>query len=289
MSKNDTFDWRWVKTGFFKPNVNKMEKNKDVDGLMKALKHKDMDVGRKAVESLGRIGAPALELLIQALKDEDVRSLATEALGRMGTPAVEPLIQALKDEYHVDSREMPAKALLGGFGIYKKVQHYIVRSGAAEALGKIGDARAVEPLIQALKDRDYDVRGKAAEALGKIGDARAVEPLIQALKDEYAQPAAIESLGKIGAPAVEPLIQYLVSVRPIMYTRGASVKSLIKIGAPAVEPLIQALKNEYNVVRSGAADSLGEIGSARAVEPLIKHLKINTMMSEVKLQKLLEE
>nr|MCR5853609.1 HEAT repeat domain-containing protein [Thermodesulfobacteriota bacterium] len=30
--------------------------------------------------------------------------------------------------------------------------------------------RAVEPLIQALRDEDSDVRWTAAEALGKIGD-----------------------------------------------------------------------------------------------------------------------
>jgi HEAT repeat protein len=41
----------------------------------------------------------------------------------------------------------------------------------------------VEPLIAALKDKDSDVRKAAAEALGKIGDPRAVEPLIAALKD----------------------------------------------------------------------------------------------------------
>ncbi len=40
---------------------------------------------------------------------------------------------------------------------------------AAEALGKIGDARAVEPLIAALKDSDEDVRQAAAEARGRLG------------------------------------------------------------------------------------------------------------------------
>ena len=39
----------------------------------------------------------------------------------------------------------------------------------------------VNTLIQKLKDKDPDVRYKAAEALGKIKDARAVEPLIAAL------------------------------------------------------------------------------------------------------------
>jgi len=57
----------------------------------------------------------------------------------------------------------------------------VVRQTAAEVLGEIGDARAVEPLLAALRDEDSDVREAAAEALGKIGDARAAVPLRSAL------------------------------------------------------------------------------------------------------------
>jgi HEAT repeat protein len=46
-----------------------------------------------------------------------------------------------------------------------------VRWRAAGALGKIGDSRAVEPLIAALKDENSRVRQYAAEALRKIGPA----------------------------------------------------------------------------------------------------------------------
>jgi HEAT repeat protein len=70
--------------------------------------------------------------------------------------AVEPLIQALlKDTDPVQVK-------------------------AAESLGYLRDERAVEPLIQALKDekRYHSVRWKAARALGEIGDKRAIEPLI---------------------------------------------------------------------------------------------------------------
>jgi len=42
----------------------------------------------------------------------------------------------------------------------------------------------VEKLIKELKDKDWFVRKIAANALGNIGDLRAVEPLIQTLKDE---------------------------------------------------------------------------------------------------------
>ena len=42
----------------------------------------------------------------------------------------------------------------------------------------------VKELIKALKDSDADVRERAAEVLGKMGDGRAVKPLINALKDD---------------------------------------------------------------------------------------------------------
>ena len=87
-----------------------------------------------------------------------------------------------------------------------------VRRHAAGALGKIGDARAVEPLIGVLSDDDENVRWRAAEALGKIGDKRAVEPLIGVLgdEDEYVRSSAAEALGVIGdVRAVEPLIKAL--------------------------------------------------------------------------------
>lgn len=60
-----------------------------------------------------------------------------------------------------------------------------VRRDVAVALGATGDAKAAEPLIQALKDQSWRVRSEAASALGELADSRAVEPLgILALKDE---------------------------------------------------------------------------------------------------------
>lgn len=94
------------------------------------------------------------------------------------------------------------------------------RMEAAEALGKIKDAKAVDSLIRALKDdEDGVVRmsvaealGKTIEALGKIGDARAVQPLLRALKDEdqNIQCKAAEALGKIGDfGSVEAILDWL--------------------------------------------------------------------------------
>ncbi len=43
--------------------------------------------------------------------------------------------------------------------------------------------QSVDQLIQDLKNENGTIRANAADALGRLNDTRAVEPLIQALKD----------------------------------------------------------------------------------------------------------
>jgi hypothetical protein len=77
-----------------------------------------------------------------------------------------------------------------------------IRFSAAEALAKIGDPQAVEPLLGALRDVKWRVRYVAAWALGEIGDLRAVEPLGAAyqewgLRHRYSAALALWHLGNV--------------------------------------------------------------------------------------------
>ncbi len=54
---------------------------------------------------------------------------------------------------------------------------------AAEALGRMRDRQALDPLLRALQDEDWRVRQKAAWALGAIGDPRALQPLRRLTND----------------------------------------------------------------------------------------------------------
>ena len=56
---------------------------------------------------------------------------------------------------------------------------------AAESLARLGDPRAVDPLIDALYDEDWRVRQKAAWALGYLGDPRAIIPLRRLYRVEH--------------------------------------------------------------------------------------------------------
>ena len=134
------------------------------------------------------------------------------------------------------------------------------RWSAASALGKIGDARAVEPLIKALKTNGDVMRDVVAAALSIIGEP-VVEPLINALggKDWSTRLGAADALGRIGDErAVEPLINRLNDRSK--YVRAGAARALGKIGdSRAVEPLRRLLDGDNNKVRNAAAHALEDI------------------------------
>ena len=195
---------------------------------------------------------------------------------------VKGLIGALgyqKDPYG-DLRRAAAEAL-GEIGDPRAVEPLIgslkddrVHLAAIKALDKINDRRAVEPLIGMLKSRGREASEAAAMTLGHLGDPRAIEPLVAALGNG---PAAAEALIQIGdARAVDPLIGKLLwkNQWPMFRdSREAAAELLGRFGDPrAVEPLIAALKDQDRDVRKAAAEALGRLGDLRAVEPLLAFL-----------------
>ncbi len=81
-------------------------------------------------------------------------------------------------------------------------------TAALSLVSKGKKAAAAFPfLMKALSDISYAVRGEAAEALGKIGDVRAVPALVKMLFDEsrYAKMKAARALENMGVPAVSAL------------------------------------------------------------------------------------
>ena len=74
-----------------------------------------------------------------------------------------------------------------------------VRVTAAQSLGRLEEACAVEVLVVALSDEVGMVRQMSAQALGRIEDTRAVEALVERLQDELAEVRLVsaQALGRI--------------------------------------------------------------------------------------------
>jgi len=246
--------------------------------LQKALKEEQLEPG-KGIKSL-------IDCFKETSASEPVDVLfkrtehAVAALVTMGPPAVEPLISTLAEKDRFVRRA--AAEALGKIRDLRAVEPLLSElesdntpEGAVIALGDIGDRRAVDALLRALEHRDSFVRQYAAEALGQTGDVRAVEPLIVALRNkdnDSVQRSAARALGKIrDSRALSHLIATLNDRKAHEFVRTAAATALGDLGdRAAVKTLITTLADgtARGYIKNAAVGALGEIGDPHAVKPL---------------------
>ncbi len=154
------------------------------------------------------------------------------------------------------------------------------RREAAQRLGRSHNVRAVQPLIDALRDSDATVRRAAAEALGQLQDFHATSALLTALNDPEptVARAAAHAIAAIGDPAsVDGLIQALLSAPN--HVQWAIEPTLAKINpnwasSPAAKNTmpshLRRLEDPDEYVRQSSAGVLESIGDARAFDAFIK-------------------
>ncbi|MBN1342505.1 MAG: MFS transporter [Phycisphaerae bacterium] len=146
-------------------SVRHNDGNVVLNDVGEALEDPDPGVRREALLALGRIGTPeAVELLIWYLHEPDrtTRTASAEALGvARSAEGTMPLVAALDD---ADGH---------------------VRRAAADALGNLPDQRATETLLGLLdREQDSEVLIGAATALSRIGEFRAIrQMLVMALQN----------------------------------------------------------------------------------------------------------
>jgi HEAT repeat protein len=220
-------------------------------------------------EGLSREFRRALAIaLIPRLSDEDplVIAGATEcvnALGRDGALALSRLRENVKS----DRAE--------------------IRHASLRAIGALArdPARSVPVLTRALDHPDGETRVLAALALAQFGPdaapaSRRLADLAESGETRTAL-AAIQCLGRIGAPAGEGVVEPLgraLAKHPESLVRGASAVALGRIGlgaATAVPALAEALRDEESYVRGNAAQALARFGEEAdaAVPDLVRALR----------------
>ncbi len=179
-------DWRVRRSAAL--SLGKIGDRRAVKPLTFALRDEEFSVTEAASWALNNISTKYIEMLSIAHKDENDNSRKTtmRTSGKIGDKqAAEPLRAKLRDkDWRV--RKIAADELLK-IGWQPKDEEekawFLVASRKWNKAGELG-APAVEPLITALQDEDNNVRLLAAVYLGKIGDARAIEPLITVLDND---------------------------------------------------------------------------------------------------------
>jgi HEAT repeat protein len=160
-----------------------------VDPLIEVIASSNWHIRQAAAAALGRIGDPrAIDPLVAALAERDwhVGQAAATALGRIGDPrAIDPLVAALAGS-DAEVRRAANEALASIGWAPSNAGERAASSIANDAWStcvEIG-APAVEPLVTILGVGGAGVRQAAAAALGRIGDPRAIDPLVAALAEE---------------------------------------------------------------------------------------------------------
>lgn len=225
-----------------------------IPDLLPLLKDKEAEVRSAACIALGKFCDPAtFDDITNVLLDDvmiEVRQSAACALGDTKHPAAIPfLMEALRDSFWWYEREQAAKDLL-------------------TAIEKMG-AGIVEPLIEALGDKEGTVRKFAAMVLGNLGDVRAMEELGMTLYDLHHEvsKAAAEALTKFGARSVDILLEALN--HPEAGIRECAISALGKIQDARIAPvLIEMLRDPDRIVQKQAMQSLGELRDQSALPAL---------------------
>ena len=251
--------------------------------VVAALMDADINVRNQCARALKTMGATATPHLIFALKvaDTTYQSIISNILIDIGEAALDQLLATMEDKSFNVRKNLVF--ILGKIGDPRAIEPMIallenpdsqLQKIVAENVKKF-NTESVDPLITALKKRDPNVRKIASEILGDIGDPRAIGPLIIALKDTNpdVRICAAQALGKLqDHRAVEPLIVSLKDKNANV--RKNSVEILGALGdSRAVEPLISALSDVDHSIKLCAVEALGKIGDPRAIDPLIAKLQ----------------
>jgi HEAT repeat protein len=144
---------------------------------------------------------------------------------------------------------------------------FFVALSAAEALGSIGDRRAVDPLMEVVDSKTVkiEVQGACLQALASCGkgDAAAEDALFRyaEAKGDTVRANALEALGRLGADdAVKVLAKHLKDEKNTR-CRGAAATGLGRTGRKDAIPYLQAaLDDEALTVRECVRSALSSLG-----------------------------
>lgn len=222
-----------------------------VPPLIEMLQDKGGIARTAAARALAKQGpGPALDAAIALLKSprDEVRTSAANAVGLFGASAEPSLLPLLKSE---------------------KIEDVQVALSALSSMGG-PRAEAVPAVIAALKHTKGGVRSMATTALAKSG-ANALPVMLAALRSidkcsapaqpsEFAQSLS-DTFGRIGAPAVPPLIE-LLEKSPRSHAPDAQTAS----GEAVSVEIVNHDSHEKLCVsgRVAALEALGKIGPAAA-------------------------
>ena len=177
--------------------LGRLAAHSSLELFIRGLESEHREIRLASAEGLASLGnSKSVPVLVEALEkngDREELRLIGEALVETGTEEAETaLIKLLKRKKL--SGQIIASNLLGEMGsqralgpltaLFLKTGNRIIRDAATEAIAKLGSRSSLQPLLDALREKNSHVRSNAVRILGAIGKRDAIEVLAVAMDDD---------------------------------------------------------------------------------------------------------
>jgi HEAT repeat protein len=231
--------------------------------LCQMMRHTDPDAQVAAATMLDHLLDPrSVDAFIDAMGQPAVRDIAVGTLKKLGAirERIDDSFNALRDVEGASEREearMSTVINLLGIGRpsveilieYLEDDDWLVREAAADLLGKIGDVRAVDPLMKRLAmDQDTGVKELAIKALGLIGDARPTQLYLESIPIRPLRVYAMEALAKIKD------VEVLRPHKELFDRLRTDRDGLVAYNAGLIADKLEAMDSAHVISREGHGD-----------------------------------
>jgi HEAT repeat protein len=228
-------------------------------------------VRRAVVAALARIGTPAVAALCGTLvvdrTNETRLAAAVDALVA-SSGDVEPAVLALAERAETHAILCDVAQILGrrkssaaipALARWSAHADDNVAVAALEALGRIGGAGVIEPLLNAVRTGNFFRTFPAIAVLGQSGDPRAIEPLVDLLRKPQYMAEAASALGRSGLVA---------AVGPLVGLLGNASDEVVRAAARGLTDL-----RVRHIERFGDSTAVtSAVGAAVAIEDVTPHV-----------------
>jgi HEAT repeat protein len=251
------------------------------EAVANALECSDPAIGQAAVRLLRRTGdARFAPRLLALFENELLREEAAAALVGMGCPATCSLLELwptassrtraylaylVGESRCVDGLALLCSSLREGDSELQLV--------SAQALGKLGEAAAIDRLAETLCSARDEVREVTTQALCRLSATHPQEVLqrlrpLQGDDDAELRMHVITIFGQMESPEVESCLAFAMKDESPLVRRAAVRAFESRSGENRLPTLMLALTDEDAEVRRLAAESLGMTADSQATAPL---------------------
>lgn len=272
--------------------------NQNIPILLDAIRTDQELVQVQAINSLGRIGTvEAVAALAEAAKSESrvcregvalaLRDIAPESYAAAADVLVEMGKHHLPRSDGSDPNLTVRQAIVTSLGVLQQpagIEFLVqrlkddhdehIRNAAVLTLGRIGDSRALDLLIDVYKTDNQKNRTWAIESLGNIGDERGLPYVIEALSDydPVCRGKAAWALMQLQGEGCREAVTEALAVEEDDMPAVVMAHVLVLLGDPRAVALIEdrAILAKSNFARAEACRILGDVGRKETIPVLDK-------------------